>query len=1365
MIGLGTNGGQPRADGSPMEMGIHLRWQMGEEIGFPVGGFDLYRRAQNLDLFARCGILSKTTLGMIVWVPKTPGTMLAVELSASGESRTIEGCGGTNGLGLPGEQSLRMKFEEPARHIRITLDRRTNPTPTAEAFWDSGSGEVIVAREKARRKGQEWVLNIFADRIDRLILSGENLLICEICAVLVMDGYDSGWDPLPLNDPIPIYLPITHPNWGSPHAHSPNDQAEAEARLPAALPADKQQVYADGFAEDLHDILYNLVGTYPQVLYQIHEQDASDGAVINWPGLDLLKLMALDPNIARILGLYWHDVPPDPDQTYDYRLVAHYGQQPFPGRHFQFSSLPVGARYGALLKHEGVTYVSPNPMEVRLVDWDAMQRSALYVDTLIPGAPVSITLPHKAVSVMLDLLPQGLLTASGYRGSVRIMQQVVGAGQAVIGLSDPHGIETIILESAADLAILEIVLRSSTGLLGDVVYVSFHHRAGEPATLAAPVLEPPVVTAARTGIDVEDILQEDQTNLGLLWSLKEAGGDYLAPNAAVLFHVCRADQGSAAQPDLSAPGVVLNQGAPTLVAGSRLMGGSGARPERYYYTDRHLPDGWYAYQVEGIDLFGRLGEWSSPQTVRVLDRLPPPPPQSVTARYLDPADPNLGKSDKDWVDENGPGLNIRWEWPGILRMQAPDIVPPDAEFRIYSVMGELNVLSGQVSSVSVLGDTSDLSTDLVWSGASDALAGESIRVGGNFFTITGNTNGVNAVIQVKNLTSPSLVPQPGPCTIVFTRERRYWSDYTIPTRWENRLHVEPAAGAPLISGLVVKVEDYTGTQPGPTRTVFTDQPLSDEDGVLTAGALLCEGVVYQAYSHSGRDRLKIHITPQHSPSDVSAVVEPPAGASFAYYPGRMYEVYIAGFELPVDPAKGTAYANLGVSCSDGKPYAADDPVWNQPGRGGLGSRPGNEGPVSLPSKVMVVWRETPAAPANVPAAAGSIFGSPANYYGQARYTLAWEAVSGASGYAVYRCAGSALFDHDRRQRQQRKGYYTAHAVFADDPGFAAWLAEYDSSLTAADLLADPQAHRAAWRAWADRFYPPLSGAEIQDLANRSGNEKAFQRVNKEPVQATRYPDTFDGRGQGVYVYRVRAIDAAGNLGAWSDSYPPVHIFNVTPPAPPVITRIAGGDSQIAIRWAKNPGGGAAGYLVYRTQDKDKAVDWRQMELLKTSETDAYSVEVDADASQKEYEYIDAACLPRQIYFYSVIAAGLDGNGEQLLSAMPAAKGGQAYDLTPPEPPEWVELSRGQVDGKEQITLLWKSTEKLSCLVKKRETGAYIFQSGGEWLDIGVYNEAENTWDYRFVDTHNLRPDQQYVYQLVAKDFAGNQSVSLLSESV
>ena len=244
---------------------------------------------------------------------------------------------------------------------------------------------------------------------------------------------------------------------------------------------------------------------------------------------------------------------------------------------------------------------------------------------------------------------------------------------------------------------------------------------------------------------------------------------------------------------------------------------------------------------------------------------------------------------------------------------------------------------------------------------------------------------------------------------------------------------------------------------------------------------------------------------------------------------------------------------------------------------------------------------------NVPRAKGPILARPANYYGLAKYTLTWEAVPGAAGYAVLRCSGAALFNQDQEQREHRLGDYATSEVFADDPGFSAWPAGYDFSLTEDELLTDPDSYLDAWGAWADHFYPQLTDSAVQDLADRKGNEGAFQRTNKDPALSRSYTDTFDGRGQGFYVYRIRTIDAAGNLGDYSPSFPPVHIFNVNPPAQPVITKISGGQKQISIRWAAHPGDSVAGYLLYRTQDPALAGDWRSMEVIKTNPQDPSTV--------------------------------------------------------------------------------------------------------------------------------------------------------------
>ncbi len=55
MIGRGTQGGLRRVDGSDIEPGVHLRWQPAPELGFPSGGFDVYRRAENNGHYWRCG--------------------------------------------------------------------------------------------------------------------------------------------------------------------------------------------------------------------------------------------------------------------------------------------------------------------------------------------------------------------------------------------------------------------------------------------------------------------------------------------------------------------------------------------------------------------------------------------------------------------------------------------------------------------------------------------------------------------------------------------------------------------------------------------------------------------------------------------------------------------------------------------------------------------------------------------------------------------------------------------------------------------------------------------------------------------------------------------------------------------------------------------------------------------------------------------------------------------------------------------------------------------------------------------------------------------------------------------------------------
>ena len=538
-------------------------------------------------------------------------------------------------------------------------------------------------------------------------------------------------------------------NGTSPHAHSPDDQAEAESRLPIGLPAAQQQKYTDGFADDLHGILYDLVGTYPQYFYQVNESDANSGGTLSWPGMHLLKFMALDPNIARILGLYWRDSPPDPAKYYDYRVVAHYSQTFYSANRYTYGVLATGSRLGTNFSLEGVAYTSPQPMTVKKAVWDGVELNTLFIRSVIPGTLTAIVLPERGEQVTLNVSAKTGLTVTGHAHGQPVATVEVQTGIQAVSLLSPGGIEAVTLKTDGDLAIFEITSQGVRDILEDLVYVSFHHRAEDPAPLRAPGVDLADVMAERTGLDPSGVLQGNNGSVGLHWVLPEAGGNYLEAGAPVRYCIHRADQGNGERPDDNATPVLLNPDAPVVVGENRRTGES--ETGHYYFVDRHLADGWYTYQVQGIDLFGRLGELSEPKTLHVLDTLPPPSPQGVAAQYLDPADPWLSPADRDWATSDGPGLKVSWEWPGMLRVQAPDIAPPAAEFRVYIVLGELNRWSGTVNATTAAGDKTVASTDLTWDGVADELVGESLRVGKNFFTVTGNSQGSGSLAHRQKL--------------------------------------------------------------------------------------------------------------------------------------------------------------------------------------------------------------------------------------------------------------------------------------------------------------------------------------------------------------------------------------------------------------------------------------------------------------------------------------------------------------------------------------------------------------------------------------------------------------------------------------
>jgi hypothetical protein len=138
-----------------------------------------------------------------------------------------------------------------------------------------------------------------------------------------------------------------------------------------------------------------------------------------------------------------------------------------------------------------------------------------------------------------------------------------------------------------------------------------------------------------------------------------------------------------------------------------------------------------------------------------------------------------------------------------------------------------------------------------------------------------------------------------------------------------------------------------------------------------------------------------------------------------------------------------------------------------------------------------------------------------------------------------------------------------------------------------------------WRAWAERFYPALTLAEVISLAQRRGNESAFTLVNNKPYNKPPdadecvYTDSVKGLVTNRYMYRLRSMSTALLPSSnWSPVSIPKSPPKIKPPRAPVFTKIEAGDRQITLHWALNREPDFREYRLYRAEEKDVLEDLR-----------------------------------------------------------------------------------------------------------------------------------------------------------------------------
>jgi hypothetical protein len=475
------------------------------------------------------------------------------------------------------------------------------------------------------------------------------------------------------------------------------------------------------------------------------------------------------------------------------------------------------------------------------------------------------------------------------------------------------------------------------------------------------------------------------------------------------------------------------------------------------------------------------------------------------------------------------------------------------------------------------------------------------------------------------------------------------------------------------SGHIASVtDDHDGT-----ATVATDLDPSADWSRFVGGALVVRGARFTVLSVTAGSSLALKV--QDATDDAGSPVLPPSPVSTS---ARAYLRYTtpalasSRFTLVVDwsdPARWPASVKS-VPVGAASDYACPIPVAGlAPLAGeavgyalvGVGAvdAAGNVGPVGPPVLLATPLSATVATP-SAPAGA-TAWATRADCFGVSRYTLSIATTSGLR-YDVLRALDATL---------------SATA----------------SSLSDADLAALGDA----------------SDAAFTIVAGVDGTGA--------PVSST---DLLPGAGSNRYLYRVRAIDAAGNRSTPSPSLV-VHLHDVVPPAAPARPSLRAGNRRIQVSWAKSAEADLALYRVYRTADAAKASDVRTMDLVATVASDG-AASSSATATAKDdgaghLTWTDASTAGFVDYRYRLVAVDASGNASPASSAAV----GRAYDDTPPHPPTWVSAAWNSAET--AVDLSWTLADATQTpRVQRAVDGTSDWYAISDWLAAGTTSLEDTT---------------------------------------
>lgn len=456
------------------------------------------------------------------------------------------------------------------------------------------------------------------------------------------------------------------------------------------------------------------------------------------------------------------------------------------GASSDFAGAPFSALHQELLK-----LVVGGPGSLPMAD----RKSSGITATPIPPDP-SIAAPNMTDQYPLDLVLLGALhPAIAQMAGLYWVDQTAQQGEAYDYLIVADYVGHGKLNANEILAWIQ-----QNGFADVEAYIVYNKEPGPATPLTAPEVVKAYALPGDTRRKPDGTLDDATNSAGLRWQANSIELGKFQADQAIMFHVWRASLGNGVIPVGPVNYDPITKSGPVIVVEPHFP--PGQTPQRatdwppfpLHHLDNGLADGWYGYQICGQDIFGRHsansapGPWYQwmprpaprpwyyqdpeseielhPSAVRLLDKIPPPPPPGIEAHALEPWDPTLlpqprnltllrDQTYNDWFgalslneQRNVVGLRVRWLWTFAQMSQAPDT----REFRIYYHPGPTNALLGRTINVDAASNTeSFVETDIANTRSSDAFVGAWLRIGSESFIVTASYGANPLRLRVRNL--------------------------------------------------------------------------------------------------------------------------------------------------------------------------------------------------------------------------------------------------------------------------------------------------------------------------------------------------------------------------------------------------------------------------------------------------------------------------------------------------------------------------------------------------------------------------------------------------------------------------------------